>query len=234
MQCRRLVRQTDARLVWFCGALLSIDLLFILVHSAHEIYIFFWNDNAAMLDRRWDIEGDRSYAEIFGYFKTLIILSLLISIQRERGGPIYLAMFVIFTYALVDDAFQVHELLGLGITDALALQPFAGLRARDLGELIVWMVVGVSLLAVALAAFVRSPQPDRTNGLLLMGAFALLGVFAVVADMVHVVVRATFQGADLLFTVIEDGGEQVTLTLTCGLAVLIRRELRSREPRVTV
>ena len=93
------------------------------------------------------------------------------------------------------------------------------------------MVAGVSPLAVALAAFVRSPQADRTTGILLMGAFALLALFAVVADMVHVVVRATFQGADLLFTVIEDGGEQITLTLTCGIAALIRREVRSREPR---
>jgi hypothetical protein len=28
---------------------------------------------------------------------------------------------------------------------------------------------------------------------------------------------------------IEDGGEQLTLSLTCGLAILIRREVRSRE-----
>ena len=231
MQFRRLASQIDARLVWFCGGLLSIDLLFILVHSVHEIYIFFYNDNAAMLDNRWNIERDRSYAEIFGYIKTLIILSSLISIQRQWGCPIYLALIMIFAFALLDDAFQVHELLGVGIADALALQSFAGLRARDVGELIVWMVAGVSLLAVALAAFVRSPQADRTNGLLLMGAFALLVLFAVVADMVHVVVRATFQGADLLFTVIEDGGEQITLTLTCGIAALIRREVRSREPR---
>jgi hypothetical protein len=48
--------------------------------------------------------------------------------------------------------------------------------------------------------------------------------------MVHVMMMDTFRGVDLLFTVIEDGGEQITLTLTCGIAVLIRRELRSRQP----
>lgn len=60
---------------------------------------------------------------------------------------------------------------------------------------------------------------------------SVLVLFAVVADMAHVAVIGTFRGADLLFTVIEDGGEQITLALICGLAVLIRRELRSREPR---
>jgi hypothetical protein len=139
-------------------------------------------------------------------------------------------LIAIYTFVLLDDALHVHELLGRGIADALALQAFAGLRARDFGELIAWTIFGLPLLAFTLVAFVRSPPTDRANGLLLMAAFALLVVFAVAADMVHVMMMDTFRGVDLLFTVIEDGGEQITLTLTCGIAVLIRRELRSRQP----
>ena len=72
---------------------------------------------------------------------------------------------------------------------------------------------------------VRSPREDRRNGLLLLAALAVLALFAVVADMTHVVLRRAFRGADDLFTVIEDGGEQITLTLMCGLAILIRRDV---------
>jgi hypothetical protein len=46
--------------------------------------------------------------------------------------------------------------------------------------------------------------------------------------MAHIVLRRAFRGADDLFAVIEDGGEQITLSLMCGLAVLIRRDVRSR------
>jgi hypothetical protein len=57
---------------------------------------------------------------------------------------------------------------------------------------------------------------------------AVLALFAVVADMVHVMQMSAFRGANTLFNMIEDGGEQVTLSLICGLAILIRRELRLR------
>jgi hypothetical protein len=59
----------------------------------------------------------------------------------------------------------------------------------------------------------------------------VLALFAVVIDMAHVVLRGSFRGADDLFIVIEDGGEQFTLSLTCGLAILIHRDVRGREPR---
>jgi len=234
LQFRRLSRQIDARLVWFCGALLSVDAFFIAVFAVHRIYTVLYNDNIPMLGDEWHIDHDGSYAEMFGYLKEVIIVCLLISMRRRWERPIYMALIPIFTFVLLDDAFQVHERLGRGIVNALALQPFAGLRAQDLGELIAWTTLGVPLLAGALAALVRSPEEDRSNGLLLIAAVGVLVLFAVVADMAHVAVIGTFRGADLLFTVIEDGGEQITLALTCGLAVLIRRELLSREPRQAV
>ena len=48
---------------------------------------------------------------------------------------------------------------------------------------------------------------------MLLGALAVLGLFAVVADMAHIVMRDAFRGADDLLGLIEDGGEQITLTL---------------------
>jgi hypothetical protein len=65
-----------------------------------------------------------------------------------------------------------------------------------------------------------------------MAALAALALFAVVADMAHVVLRRAFRGADDLFAVIEEGGEQVTLSLMCGLAILIRRDVRSRASQI--
>jgi hypothetical protein len=233
-QIRRLLRHIDARLIWFSVALLSIDAFFIAVFSAHRIYNSLYDGISPKLGDEWHIGADWSYSEMFGYLKMTIIVYLLILIWRRWRRPIYLAFLPIFAFALLDDALQVHERLGDGIVAAFGLQPFAGLRAQDFGELIAWTAVAVPLLAGVLAAFVRSPQDDRSNGLLLMGAFAVLVVFAVVADMAHMMVRYTFRGSDLLLTLIEHGGEQITLSLICGLAVLIRREVHSREATYAV
>jgi hypothetical protein len=236
MQIRRLAHQSDAGLVRGSAALLSLDVFFIAVFLVHRIYTALYNDFAPMLGDEWHIGSDRAYAEMFGYLKMAFVVSALILIRGKWQRPIYLALILIFTVALLDDALQLHERLGQGIADALALQSFAGRLAPDFGQLIVWSILGVFLLASARAGFVGSPQEDRSNGLLLMGAFAVLVLFAVVADFAHALVRHEFKfrGADLLFTVIEDGGEQIVLTLTCSLAVLINRELRSREPRWAV
>ena len=227
----RLAPRIDARLIWFCAVLLGIDVFFIGVFSIHTIYIRLYNNRVPILGSGWDLERDRSYAEMFGYLKTMLILFLLISIPRVLKRPIYMAFILIFAFVLVDDAFRVHERGGVRIAEALDLQPFGGLRPIDPGELMVWTMVGVPLLAAAAFAAIRSPKEERGNGLLLLGALAVLALFAVVIDMAHVMLLGTFRGADQLFAVIEEGGEQFTLSLTCGLAILIRRDVRGREPR---
>jgi hypothetical protein len=204
---------------------------FIAVFSVHMLYTALY-DKTPLLGDQWHIGRDGSYAEVFGYLKMALIIAVLSLIRRKWQRPTYLALILIFTVALLDDALQLHERVGHGIADVLALQSFAGWMSPHLGELIVWAIFAIFLLAAARAGFVRAPQEDRSNSLLLMGAFAVLLLFAVVVDLVHVLVKyqLSFRGGDFLFTVIEEGGEQVTLSLTCGLAVLIHRDLRSREP----
>ena len=226
-----LLSQIDIRLIWFCGALLFIDIFFMIVFAIHEIYVFFGNERLPRIGLEWNIENDWSYAERFGYLKTLLILASLISIPRVWNRPVYLAFLAIFAFALVDDALQLHEGFGGWIAAALDLQPLLGLRARDPGELLVWTLAGIPLLGAAVAAIVGSPEEDRRNGILLLAGLAVLASFAVGADMAHVALKSAFRGANDLLTLIEDGGEQITLSLICGLAILIHREVRGREHR---
>jgi hypothetical protein len=227
-QAWRVAAFIDRRLIALCLALISIDLFFVAVHAAHTIYASIYFDRVPVLGWMWHIGYDRSYLEIFGYLKMMVIIGLLIAMLR-RDRPVYLALAIIFVFALLDDSLEIHETLGARIADGLALRPFAGLRLVDFGELLFWASAGVVLLSLAAIGVVRTAGRDRANGLLLLGALAVLMVFAVGVDMAHVVVDNLFRGADLLFTVIEEGGQQITLSLTCGLAILIRREVRSRE-----
>jgi hypothetical protein len=228
----RLAPHVDRRLAWACGALVVVDIMFIAAYSIHAIYVPLYNEDIPLLGWRWDITRDWSYPEIFGYLKILAIIALLISIPRVWKRPIYLAFIAIFTFMLLDDSLELHETWGFFIAETLGLQPVGGLRPIDPGELLVWTLAAIPLLGAAIVAVVRSPGEDRRNGFLLMAALAVFASFAVVADMVHVVLRWAFRGAHDLFAVIEDGGEQITLSLMCGLAVLIRRDVRSRASRI--
>lgn len=229
MQARGLWSLVDHRLVWLCAALISIDLLFVAVHAVHTIYASLYTDRVPVLGWQWNIIYDRSYLEIFGYLKTASIIALLVAIPAKKERFLYLIFAVLFMFALLDDALMVHEVLGERVANLLALPSLIGLRPIDLGELLVWAGAGVLLLGPATIGLLKSSGRDRANGFLLLGALAALMVFAVGVDMVHVVVEHAFRGAHLLFSVIEEGGQQITLSLTCGLAVLIRREVRSRE-----
>lgn len=227
-QARRLLTFVDYRVVGLCVALLSVDLFFVVVHAIHTIYASIYYARAPVLGWMWHIGYDRSYLEIFGYLKMILIIGLLATVLARRR-PIYLALIIIFVFVLLDDSLEVHETLGARIAEGLALRPFAGLRPVDFGELLFWASAAVVLLSVAAIGLARTAGRDRANGLLLLGALAVLAVFAVGVDMAHVVVDNLFRGADLLFTAVEEGGQQATLSLSCGLAILIRREVGSRE-----
>jgi hypothetical protein len=129
-----------------------------------------YNDTPPLPGSKWNIEHDGSFAEMFGYLKSLSIVFLFVSVPSVWKRPAYLAFLPVFTFLSVNDALQVHERLGVRIEEALALQRFDVLMRIDPGQLLVWATVGVPLLAVAVAAVVRSPEEDRRNGILLMGA----------------------------------------------------------------
>lgn len=229
-QARRLSGLSDRRVVWLLLALISVDLLFVAVHAVHTIYASMYTDRIPVMHWQWNIVYDRSYLELFGYSKTLLIISLLLALHVKNERLVYLVFAVLFTFVLLDDSLMLHETIGQSLADALALRPFAGLRPLDFGELLFWAGAALPLLGLAAVGLVTATGPDQATGLLLLGALAVLMVFGAGFDMVHVMVEQAFRGAHLLFSVIEQGGQQITLSLTCGLAVLIRREVRSREP----
>jgi hypothetical protein len=223
--------QLNVRLAWFCGILLCVDIFFIIIFAIHEISIDLQRTDKRWLSEEWNIERDWSYAEIFGYIKILVIIITLASINKVWKRPVYLTFIVVFVFVLADDALQLHERFGERIAVTLEFGPWGGLRARDPGEMLVWAAAGIPLLGAAAFALVRSPEQDRRNGLLLIAGLAVLALFAVVADMAHVALGSAFRGAYDLLTLIEDGGEQITLSLICGLAILIHCEVRGREHR---
>jgi hypothetical protein len=220
-----LIRGDNSKLLVGLLFLIGVDVGFVMTYSLHEIYISLYNDNVPLLSSRWSIRADRSYPEMFGYAKTTILVALLIIACRLSGKSIYAIWAGVFTYVILDDALLVHERLGRAVAG-----PSSSTWAWDMGQLVVWVLVGMILLAIAVTGLARSSGRDRTNGVLLLLALAALGFFAVIIDLVHVIARSWFRGSNLLFTVLEEGGEQLVLTLVLALAVQILRSQRYPPP----
>ena len=220
-QIDHLVREWDFRLLLGLALLIAVDSGLVAIYSFHKIYHLLHEGDRIDLDLRWHIGSDDSYAEMFGYAKAAAVVALLIATHCQSRKWMYSIWAGVFAYVLLDDALLIHERLGRALAG-----PSSSDWAWDLGQLAVWLAVGMVLLAITVASLVRSAGQDRTNGGLLLVALLALGFFAVGVDLVHVVFRTSFPGANQLFTVIEEGGEQLVLTLAVALAVLIRRSQR--------
>jgi len=218
---QHVAREWDIKLLIGLSFLIAVDIGFVAIYSFHQIDNLLHKDSATALDLRWHIGSDNSYAEMFGYAKSLAVVALLISTYRLSRKWMYSIWAGVFAYVMLDDALLIHERLGRAVAG-----PSSSDWAWDMGQLAVWILVGLILLVITVGSLVRSSGQDRTNGVLLLVALLALGFFAVAVDLAHVIFRASFPGAHQLFTVIEEGGEQVVLSLAVALAVLIRRSKR--------
>jgi hypothetical protein len=115
---------------------------------------------------------------------------------------------------VVDDFFQIHERVGAQLVRDFDLPAVAGLRPQDLGELLVWAVFAAVLGSALLLAYYTASQEDRRHSRALFGWLCVLAFFAVVIDMVDVIVEPYVSHlVSLALTLTETAGELVGMTL---------------------
>jgi hypothetical protein len=168
-------------------------------------------------------------------FNQLMLLAtslLLLRAAREHRSAWLAFLACVFGFAFLDDAFAYHETMGIVIVEVFELQPVGGLRALDLGEIVAWGIAAAALVVPGLLAWRRCPQVDG-NAVVLLGLFAGLVFFAVVADMLHVLAGGFFLGK--LVGLIEDGGEMLMVALALSFSYALtkpawRNTAREKEP----
>ncbi|WP_195819737.1 hypothetical protein [Roseobacter sp. MH60115] len=158
---------------------------------------------------------DNSLSEKLGHGLAFLAAALFVMCHIRDRSRVALFLAVLCAFIWFDDTARYHERLGSVIAEAAALQPAFGLRGQDLGELAAWYIAAC-LLAPLLAWAVKQRMTGDL-GLLFAAAlcFGALVIFGVVIDMAHIV----FPVKALLF--LEDGGELITLTGFCILAVSV-------------
>jgi hypothetical protein len=207
-----LIRAFDSKVLMVLLLLGGLDVSFIAIYLLDQIF-------ELKLNYRWDFGSDHSYAEIYGYVKLTAVAVLLVMTFGLSKGRIYLVWAAVFTYVLLDDALLFHQRL----RDALGAHSHS---TWNIGQLAVWFLVGMIVLVTTLGTLALSSGHDRTNGILLFAMLLALGFFAVAVDQVQGVFHASFRGADQLFTVMEEGGEQLVQSLTVAIALLSLRSKR--------
>jgi hypothetical protein len=209
---------------WVLVPLVLVDLAFVVASV--------WHLALGRREGAWVLETDGGYAEQFGYLQqgAIALLLLVLALITRRG--VFAAWGSLYACALADDSLRLHENKGAWLADRIGEHLWfpdglLGLRANDLGEILVWGLLAVLPLAAVVLLHRRSDPVTRR---LSLGVAVLLAAYVVcggVIDQLHVLVMNTAVG-DAVGT-LEDGGEMIVLSLTVAYAAgLLLAALRRR------
>ncbi|MDO5499244.1 MAG: hypothetical protein Q4F67_06145 [Propionibacteriaceae bacterium] len=203
------------------GMLFVLDAIMIAIHGLLHVELKVAGD-------MWDVGTDGGYPEFLQYAKFAWIAVLLFAAAVTLRAPAMLLWLPLFTYLAIDDALEIHENAGGQLATALDL-PAIGVRQQDMGELSIGgIVITAGLILFAIGVWMSRPAVRRifVDVLLLVGVLAF---FAIVIDMVHVLVPGrTF--IDAVVALVEDGGEMVAISSI--LAYLFHVTLGNEAPRI--
>lgn len=206
----------------FLLLLLITDIAFIILH------ILFLSTN--LLDSpRFLITLDQGFAEFFQYTKELWIgiLFLVLGIKSRKG--LFYAFSLLFVYFLMDDSLSIHENLGKLLADLFRFESVLGLRANDLGELLVMAVFGILFFALFFIFYLISDQKFREIIRIVLVLTILLMGFGVIVDMVEIMVKS--RTTSLILAVVDDGGEMIVMSIFTWFAFQL--DLKSSEHPIT-
>lgn len=197
--------------------LLAGDAFFIAVHLVDIV-------GSLELSQLWSLEQDNGYPELYGYGKMFLAAMLLLLTHRAVRQQPYRALAIVLLIIGLDDAFSLHEAVGAWLARSTALEAPFGLRPQDLGELGAFAALGLLSITLLFRAYTKGDRLARQSTVLHAVLLTALFGFAVVVDMVHVVLEGRARTAA---AVVEDGGELVVLSLILALSLAVRHRVAS-------
>ena len=198
--------------------LFGIDVFFIGFHALLSALKFFGSLEAGSF-AYFKVTQEGGIPEFFNYFKLCLASVVLMLIYRRSRIPIYLILALIFTYALLDDAFTLHERLSLDLAEALALPEMW--RQSTYAQPLYFAIVATLSVPILLGGWINANSTHRRLSLALIASLCALAFFAVFVDFVHSLISDYSRVADKALALVEDGGEMLVVTLSCWVALSI-------------
>jgi hypothetical protein len=116
----------------------------------------------------------------------------------------------------------------------LHLPSVFGLRPNDLGELAAWAILGLVLGTGLVMAHLKSSRPARRDSWVLLGLTVFLACFAVVLDMLEMIIWSFLpRFAHGVIVLSETAGELVAMTIIL-IGALLMANRPSLRPSPTV
>jgi hypothetical protein len=163
------------------------------------------------------LSEDRGYAEIYQYVKEFWIILLFATLLWRYRSRIYMALSAIYTYIMIDDSFQIHERGGRYLVKQIGLSGVMGLRAQDTGEIIVHGLAGLASIISVIILHPGNSNDTKTVAKDIFLLTALFVVFGAFFDMLDIMIKEYHLKA--FMQIVEDGGEMLTISLTCWYAL---------------
>jgi hypothetical protein len=200
--------------------LLAADLAFVVAHLlwAFQVTLEPFGRAIDFGANRWlNIGQERGYVELWECAVGSATVALLLACFARRRQAAHLGLAALFALVVGDNLLQFHERAGVLVAEALG-QDEASL-ARHAGELAALLLMGAAAAGTFLVTYRMSDVAARRSALAGLSIVAALAFFAVGVDVAHALVSALAplsRVADDAFTLVEDGGE--TLAISLGLA----------------
>jgi hypothetical protein len=152
----------------------------------------------------------------------------LFILYRRTGLPVYLGFAALFVVVTIDDSAQVHERIG----DMLA-NAFPGRVSQDAGELIAFAGIAVFILPLLAMTTLLSGKPGLRIAICLTGLVAVLAMFGIFVDALHMVLPRIPYLTQVL-DLVEDGGEMITGSIIVAYLLATAKGVRTAgSPRGT-
>jgi len=208
------------------AALLFANALYYLAHNGYGHVLLVGLFRAPM----WDGARDESLVEWAGYVQLGGAAILLLALAIHRKVPLYFAWSLVFLVLMLDDSLRLHENIGHLLVNTVHVPSVLGLRPNDVGELCSWAFFGLVLGTMLVITHLRAQKAARHDSWVFFGLTVFLACFAVVLDMMEIVVWNLLPliGHGLI-TLTETGGELVAMTF-----MLVRVLFLSRQHDVAV
>jgi len=239
-EARRLFRcyATDRTLRRVLIAMMLVFSVVIVLHTLHYFAPKLDLDTGRPLVRMMSLNEEWGYGEIYAHLLCLVFVVMMIRHYARTRQRIYVALAAVFALILIDDSLQAHERIGRFLMSMTALASIRQPATIDIGQIAAFGILGVFVLAILFYGFRHSGGESARVGALLIFILCGLGFFAVMVDPLHDALEHRFDGAHLLLTIAEDGGEILMLIAACAVALAVgrgghgRTEGRSRHRQV--
>ena len=172
----------------------------------------------APLPSQFFISQDRGFGEFLEYSLTAASALMLGVLWWRSREAIYLVLSGVFAFLTLDNSLEFHERFGHKV--APYMPQGTPLPANDIGELLLFLSIGLALAVSYLMAMHRSRLRPLVYGLVIGAGIAGAAFFGIVAD---VITSWGIKSDELIeFEAwIEDGGEfgMIILTFLATLAI---------------